>query len=265
MGKLLSWFCITAVSVSAVSSLTIAEIQGSGWQSPYNGQTVRNVTGVVSAKVCRRHNSYHASVLIRYQGLNGFWLAGQRSTDVRNSSGIYVYTTSATIQDRVKVGDSISLTGKVTEYKSPSSPTHLSLTELMSPADIVVGSSNNRVSPVILGKDRSPPTRHFSALDAGADGFLSVPNNSSRIEEVNARLQPTKYGLDFWESLEGQLVTIPGPTSLGFPNNYGEFWVYGDWTVTGKNKRGGLTINIGTYLSLAYSDESVDSPLPTRP
>jgi len=127
----------------------------------------------------------------------------------------------------------------------------LSLTELTFPADIVVGSSNNVVTPVILGKDRSPPTRHFSALDVGADGFLSVPNDMNRIEEVNGDLQPDKYGLDFWESLEGQLVTIPGPTSLGFPNDRGEFWVYGEWNVTGKNKRGGLTINLGACLSLS--------------
>jgi hypothetical protein len=121
------------------------------------------------------------------------------------------------------------------------------LTEITSPTSIRVLSSGNTVTPVILGKDRSPPTQLFSALDTGADGFLSVPNNSSRIEEVNATLQPDKYGLDFWESLEGQLVTIPKPTTLGFSNNYGEFWVHGDWPVTGKNKRGGLTINIGEF------------------
>ena len=64
MGKLLSWFCITAVSVSAASSLTIPEIQGTRWLSPYNGQTIRNVTGVVSAKVCLIHNLLYASILI---------------------------------------------------------------------------------------------------------------------------------------------------------------------------------------------------------
>ena len=32
-------------------NITVADIQGSGWLSTYNGQTVRNLTGVVTAKV----------------------------------------------------------------------------------------------------------------------------------------------------------------------------------------------------------------------
>ena len=32
-------------------------------------------------------------------------------------------------------------------------------------------------------------------------------------------------------------------------NKFGEFWVYGDWKVTGRNGRGGLTLNFGTCLS----------------
>lgn len=106
-------------------------------------------------------------------------------------------------------------------------------------------SSNNTVKPVILGTDRSPPTQQLSALDNGTDGFLSVPNNVSRIEQVNATLQPEKYGLDFWESLEGQLVTVPKPTVIDFPDYYGDIWVYGDWNVTGLNSRGGLSLTVG--------------------
>jgi len=51
--------------------------------------------------------------------------------------------------------------------------------------------------------------------------------------------------MDFWASLEGQLVTVKNPTSLEFENDFGEFWVYGDWKVTGRNARGGLTITFG--------------------
>jgi hypothetical protein len=151
------------------------------------------------------------------------------------------------------VGDAISLSGRVTEFRSSSNPSYLFLTELSSPSNIVRLSSNNTVTPVVLGKDRSPPTRYLSALDVGADGFLSVPNNSSQIEKVNATLQPDRYGLDFWESLEGQLVTIPKPTVNGFQNNFGEFWVHGDWPVTGKNGRGGLTLHFGKDISVSKS------------
>jgi hypothetical protein len=139
----------------------------------------------------------------------------------------------------------ISLSGIVAEFRSSTAPNDLFLTEIESPSSIVVISSNNTVTPLVLGKDRSPPTQQLSALDVGPDGFLSAPNNVSRVETVNATLRPEKYGLDFWESLEGQLVKIPQPIAIDFQNSFGEFWVYGAWSVTGKNSRGGLSITFG--------------------
>ena len=133
------------------------------------------------------------------------------------------------------------------EFRSSSDPDNLFSTEIESPTNITVISSNNTVKPLILGKDRSPPTQALSALDKGPDGWLSVPNNQSRVDTVNATLQPAKFGMDFWSSLEGVLVTVPKPVALEFENSFGEFWVYGDWKVTGKNKRGGLTITFGEH------------------
>lgn len=204
--------------------LTIAEIQGPAFQSPYVNQTV-SVTGLVTAK-----------------GPSGFWLAGEPSGDVRVSNGILVFSSSATVLGNVSVGSEVSLNARVSEYRSSTRPDDLFLTELTSPTNITTISSNNTVTPIVLGRDRSPPTELFSALDEGPDGFLSVPNAVNKIESQNATLQPDKYGLDFWESLEGQLVTIPQPFALNFENQYQEFWVRGAWPVTGLNKRGGLTI-----------------------
>lgn len=58
---------------------------------------------------------------------------------------------------------------------------------------------------------------------------------------ANPSLQPLLYGLDFWESLSGELVTVKKPTALSKPNKYGDTWVVGSWFTTGKNGRGGLT------------------------
>ena len=107
-------------------------------------------------------------------------------------------------------------------------------------------SSGNTVTPLVLGVDRSPPTQALSALDVGSDGWLSVPGNQSLVSVVNATLQPDTYGMDFWASLEGQLVTVKSPIAIGFPDSYGEFWVRGDWNATGVNSRGGLSITFGT-------------------
>lgn len=156
-----------------------------------------------------------------------------------------MFSSSATVLGKVAVGDLISLTGKVSEFRSSSSPNNLFITELTSPTNIVTLSSNNTITPVVLGVDRSPPTQQLSALDIGPDGFLSVPNNVSLVEAVNATLQPDKFGMDFWESLEGQLVKVPGPVAIDFQNSFGEFWVHGQWNVTGKNGRGGITITFG--------------------
>ena len=146
------------------------------------------------------------------------------------------------------VGDLISVSGRVVEYRSPFRPNDLLLTELERPSKLRVLSSGHEINPVVLGKDRIPPIAPLTAFDTGSDGWLSMPNNASLLEAANATLQPDKYSLDFWESLEGQLVTIEHPTSLGFPDMFGSFWVHGDWPVSGKNQRGGLSLVLGQSI-----------------
>lgn len=222
---------VFVTSYIAAASPTITQIQGPAFQSPLKGQAVQNLTGVVTAK-----------------GPNGFYLVGDPVDDIRVSNGLFVFSTSTAVLDQVSVRDFISLSGNVSEFRSTSAvPNDLFLTGISSPSNIVILSSNNTITPVILGKHRCPPTQKLSALDNGPDGFLSIPNNVTRLEGVNATLQPDQYGLDFWESLEGQLVVVPKPISLGFQNSFGEFWVHGDWPVTGKNDRGGLTLTFGIY------------------
>ena len=121
---------------------------------------------------------------------------------------------------------------------------YLYLTELISPSDITVTSSDNKVKPLVIGKDTlSPPTSSFSSLDDG--GLFGVPNNASLISVANPKLQPKKYGLDFWESLMGELVTIKDAYGVSLPNKYGDVWVRGNWKVTGENEHGGVTMSKG--------------------
>nr|VWP01052.1 Small G-protein Ras2 [Ganoderma boninense] len=209
-------------------AVSIADIQGASWVSTLSGQTVSNLTATVTAK-----------------GSSGFWIQETRGKNVAISNGLNVFTTSKTILASVAVGDLISLSGKVADFRSTSNPSYLFATELESPTNITILSTNNTVAPLVLGQDRSPPTQRLSGLDRGNDGWLSVPGNRSQIEVEDHKLNPTKYGMDFWKSLEGQLVTVPSPTATDFANSFGEFWVYGDWNVTGQNSRGGLTITIG--------------------
>ncbi|KAI0755143.1 DNase I-like protein [Daedaleopsis nitida] len=211
-------------------AVSITDIQGASFMTPLRGQTVQNLTGIVTAKSTD----------------SGFWIQSAPSKDPRVSNGLQVYSTAKTVLAQVNVGDEVSLSGTVSEFRSTSNTDYLYVTELQAPADISVLSSNNAVAPLVLGKrGKHPPTQKLSALDAGRDGWLAVPNNVSMVEAVNATLRPDQYGLDFWASLEGQLVTVTTPTVLDFENSYGEFWVAGDWPVTGRNSRGGLTITFG--------------------
>lgn len=81
-----------------------------------------------------------------------------------------------------------------------------------------------KTSGLIGKKDLQPPREQFSGLDNG--DVFAVPNEQSRVSEVNPRLDPKKYGMDFWESLSGELVTVKGVTALGRQaNNFGGQWV----------------------------------------
>lgn len=151
--------------------------------------------------------------------------------------------------NQVKAGDIVTLNGKISEYRS--TVDYLFLTELASPTNITKISSGNPVAAIVLGANGlHPPTQQYSSLDVAAGGTLAVPNNVSQIETSNPTLQPDAFGMDFWQSLVGSLVTITKPTAVSYPNNYHDFWVRGDWPVTGLNERGGLTITMGNYQNI---------------
>jgi len=210
-----------SVCFSLVDALTISQINGYKFLSDYSGQAVTGIKGLVTAK-----------------GPAGFFL---RSTtldlDPRSSNSIYVFG-SGTLNN-VTVGDIITLDANVTEYRS--SVDYLYLTELISPKNIKVLSKGNAVKPIVIGESllKWPPTEQFSSLD-GLDVF-GLPNNKSRISVENPWLWPLLFGLDFWESLSGELVTVKRPTALSKPNSFGDTWVVGSWRSSGQNNRGGLT------------------------
>lgn len=215
------WFATSLVA--AASALTINDINGNKFLSPYNNQNVTNVKGIVTAK-----------------GPDGIWVRSTtRSCDTVVSDAIYVYGSALAKNASILVGDLLVLDGKVSEYRS--SKDYLYLTELISPKVTAVLGSGKIIAPLVIGTDTlTPPTEQYSGLDGG--DVFAVPNNQSLISVVNPVLQTTKYGLDFWESLSGKLVTVKSPHAVGKPNQYGDTWVVGDWKTTGENGRDGLTI-----------------------
>lgn len=216
--------CSTIQLLGLSSAQSIVEINGNKFLSPYQNKDVNNVTGLLTAK-----------------SKEGFWIRSTSSgTDSSVSKSIYVYD-NGTISGDLTSGDIISVDGTVKEYRSDRA--FLFLTEITSPTVRVV-SKGNDVEPFLIGTDTtSPPTEQYTSLD-DADVF-GIPNNASQISAENPELNSAEYGLDFWESIIGELVTIKSPVAVAKPNKFGDTWVVGDWKTTGQNSRGGLTLTPG--------------------
>ncbi len=106
------------------------------------------------------------------------------------------------------VGDSVLVTGKVTEYY-PSS-TSQSNTEIGGPTTTVLSSGNALPDAVALNATSVP------------DAYIPTASGGS-IESL--ALQPTVYAQDFYESLEGMRVTFADARVVGASDAYGELWV----------------------------------------
>ena len=188
----------------------IYNIQGATHTSPWTGTTV-TTSGIVTAV-----------------DSNGFYL--QDPTGDANdatSDAIFVFTSSA---PTVAVGDAIDVTGTVAEFVASS--TSLSVTELVGPLTIVVNSTGNALpAATLIGTGgRTPPTEAYED-----DNF--------------ATFDPATDGLDFWESMEGMLVTIDAPLVVANSNSFGETWVVASEGAgaTGLNARDGITISDGDF------------------
>ncbi|KAI1453798.1 DNase I-like protein [Annulohypoxylon moriforme] len=246
---LLKWAVVTLLAITSVSAQSITQINGDRFLSAFNGQNVSNVTGIVTAK-----------------GPDGIWLRSVKpGHDKRISDGLYVYGSALAKNASISVGDVIVVDGKVSEYRS--SKNYLYMTELASPQVAAVLEHGKSVDPIIIGKGGAcPPTREYSGLDKG--DVFAVPNNQSLISAENPQLKPELYGLDFWESLMGELVTIENPRAVGRPNQYGDTWVVGDWSTTGDNDRTGLTISSGDgnpeAIIIGSPLDGSDNPTDTR-
>ena len=195
--------------------IAIYTIQGAGHISSFNGQAV-TTEGVVTAL-----------------SFNGYYL--QDATGDGNdatSDGIFVFTGSAP-PATLTVGETVRLTGTVTEFQPNGNANNLRLTELTNPT--ILSESNNvtAIAPVVIGAGGRQPSQ--TVIDN--DGFTVF--------------DPAQDAIDFWESLEGMLVTVPSPVAIGGTSQFAsgsffneEIWVVpqGSFDASSQNARGGLTI-----------------------
>jgi uncharacterized protein len=209
--------CTIGVNVAPPSgAVRIHDIQGTAHISPMNGQSVNGVPGIVTAVKS-----------------NGFYLQDPvPDANVATSEGIFVFTSSA---PTVSVGDSVKVTGTVSEFRAGGSDglTNLTTTELVSPVVVAVSSNNPLPAPIVIGAGgRQPPT---VVIDDDATGDV----------ETSGTFDATTDGIDFFESLEGMLVRVNNPVAVGPTNSFGETPLLADNGAgsTLRTPRGGVVIS----------------------
>ncbi|WP_237449010.1 S-layer homology domain-containing protein [Paenibacillus sp. OT2-17] len=162
--------------------LRIHDIQGVAHRSPYEGQKVADIEGVVTMV---KGSSFYIQEM-----------DDQVDQDEKTSEAILVYKPSHGAQ----VGDEVRVSGSVKEYTErtyASKPIDLTTTEIVASSVKVIANDRPLPSPILLGEQgRVMPT--------------SVVDNDGM-----AVFNPQEDGLDFFESLEGMRVELKDATVIG--------------------------------------------------
>jgi len=182
-----------SISLTVTAEPTeIWEIQGASHLSPLDGAFVFGVEGIVTAA-----------------SSSGFWMTDPTpDDDTATSDGIFVFRGVAT------VGDHVLVDARVDEFRPGGGGgfENLTITELVNPTVTVV-SGGNELPTTVIGKDRTPPSR---VID---------DDSTTSVEAADALYDPTKDGIDFWESLEGMRLEVADAVAVGPTNGFGEIAV----------------------------------------
>lgn len=187
---------VVLTSPAHAETVRIHDLQGDTRVSPYAGEQVTDVTGIVTG-------------IRTYGSSRGFWIQDPApDADPATSEGVFVFTGST--PKGVAVGDAVTVSGTVSEYvPGGTSSGNQSLTEITRPTFTVV-SGGNEVPAAVTIDERSVP-----------DAYTASPNGS-----VNALpLRPAEYALDHYESLEGMNVRVSDTRVVGATDPYTELWV----------------------------------------
>ena len=212
----------TNVVDAPLESVTIMEIQGGG-----------HVSGLISDTPLDPTTGAGAAPRVLTSGIvtavddNGFYMQDPDGDgDIATSDAIFVFTGDA---PAVAIGDAVNVEGTVSEfYPGGQSSGNLSTTQLSGSPVIEITSSGNALpTAVILGVGgRVLPTENIDD-----DAFTSF--------------DPTLDGIDFWESMEGMLVTAQDAVAVSGLSGFGEIFVTvdGGAGATGLSERGTLNIS----------------------
>ncbi len=200
----------------------IRDIQGAQQRSPLLGEMVENVEGVVTA--------------VRANGL--YIQDDAPDTDDATSEGLFVFTASASTSSFAP-GQRVFVDGVVSEFRpGGESGTGLSTTQITASTGGITISGTGTIAATIIGADgRTPPTE---VIDDDTNGTVEDPAATT--------FDPATDGIDFYESLEGMLVTVNDPVVVDAASeavSFGEYVVLADngAGATGRTLRGGIEVD----------------------
>jgi len=216
-------------AVTPAPSVSIMAIQGAGHVSPFvlaEGQTAAAFFAEVEGDPFTvEGETVRTTGIVTAVADNGFYLqdpAGDE--DVATADGLFVFTGD---EPEVDVGDELDVVGSVAEFFPGGAATRNVPTTQLSDAVVEVVSTGNPLP---------------AATVIGQGG--RIPPNVSIDDDAFADFQPAADGLDFFESLEGMLVTAQNTVAVGPTNRFGEIFTVVDQgdDATGLSERGTLNI-----------------------
>jgi uncharacterized repeat protein (TIGR01451 family) len=198
--------------------LRIHDIQGAQHLSPYEGQVVADIPGIVTVV-----------------GNGGFYMQDPLpDSNEATSEGIFVYKSSGL----PAVGDEVLVSGEVDEYYPGGYTTgNLSTTQLKNVTVVVSSTGNTLPAPTVVGTGgRLPPNQ-------------VIENDATGDVNTTGVFDPANDGIDFYESLEGMLLQVNEAHVVAPTNPYGEIAIVGDngASATSLTPRGGLVISSGDF------------------
>ena len=219
--------------VEGLAGLRIHDIQGAAHLSPFDGNTVEGVPGVVTA--------------VRN---NGFWMQDTAPDgDSATSEGIFVFTGSA---PAVAAGAAVTVSGLVAEFRPGGATSdNLTTTELDRVTVTPAGAGAAIASTVVGAGGRVPPDQ---VIEDDASGSV----------ETSGLLDSSDDGIDFYESLEGMKLQVNSAVAVGPTNGFGEVFVVGDGGTNAgvRTTRGGVVISPGDFNPerIQLDDVLADTP-----
>ncbi|MGK5641777.1 endonuclease/exonuclease/phosphatase family protein [Streptomyces sp. URMC 126] len=190
----------TAATATATAGTRIHDIQGTTRLSPLAGKQVTEVPGVVTA-------------VRAFGSARGFWFQDPHpDRSAATSEAVFVFTGATT--PAVAVGDAVLVSATVGEYYPGGEAAGLQSVTQLTKATWTVTSSGNALPAAVRLNARTLPTRYAPTSREGS------------IEKL--RLNPDRYALDRFESLEGMRVAVKDAPVTGATSSHKDLWVTAD-------------------------------------